>query len=799
MPVYTQEGQHMRVDTALPDDVLLLAGFHGREEVSEPFVFYLELLSEDPDLDPDDLLRTPISIGILLPDGEMRRIHGRVRSFGYEGRRGDLNFYRAEMVPWLWFLSLSQDCRIFQNMTVPDILAEVFSEEDGAQFKTQFAHEYAEREYCVQYRESNLNFVSRLMEEEGIFYFFEHTEEGHTLVLSDYPQMQPCDGQAEVRLYDGLVPQQDVVRSLTLKQSVYTGTMTLVDYDQMKPSLELEGSISGDESNEIYQYQKSLFTELDQGERFARIALEREEAKQSLARGQSSCRGFEAGRRFRLTEHDRQAANREYALLEVSHSAQSGSYLSGGGSGEVNYENRFVAIPYGAPYRPPLRASKPAMPGAQTARVVGPPGEEINVDEHGRVKIQFHWDRLGGNDANSSCWVRVSQNWAGKGWGGMFIPHVGQEVIVSFLEGDPDRPIITGRVYNAEHMPPQDLPANKHKSIIQDDFGNEMVFDATPGQEHIRIHSPSHLSTIELGKSIVMRTVSDLVEFIDGDSGKLKLGRQFGGWAGFKGDVELGGSFKFSAGFKLDMDVSERTQVSLGPSVKFVRGKEYNVGKSTFTQHSAEDAILDADENVIVTGGIKDQSLLRGSAQDLLLQYGENSGKTPARAFTAAHVATLIGTIAGLTAAVGQANMWQGQEARDAAAPWMLGAGGLGATMLAYRSTISAAMKGLMGKAEDEQDTTPSRHNKVHARVQLDETGAYMSGLKDNAEVSRVMALGAGFAVVTGDEAVNVTSPRGEVVVEASKTVDIDGRTGVNIDSSSASDVKVKGRRILLG
>ena len=735
MPEYTQEGQPIRVDTVLGDDVLLLAAYHGREEISQPFAFELELLSEDPNLDAADLLRTPASIGVLLPDGEVRRIHGRIRSFGYEGQRADLSYYRAELVPWVWFLSLSTDCRIFQNLSVPDIVAEVFAQIDGARFRTQFSRDYPEREYCVQYRESNLHFVSRLMEEEGIFYFFEHSEEGDTLVLADYPQMQPCEGQSRVQMHLDQVPREDVVRALTQKQSVHTGTMTLGDYDQFKPSLELRSSVAGDEPDEAYQYQKHLFSELSDGERFARIALEREEAQHHVVQGKSTCRGFQVGRRFELTKHPREAANREYALLEVRHMARNGSYLAGADTGLLDYENRFRAIPHGTPYRPPLRARKPIMPGNQTARVVGPAGEKINVDEYGRVKIQFHWDRLGSNDANSSCWVRVSQNWAGKRWGGMFIPHIDQEVIVSFLEGDPDRPIITGRVYNAEHMPPQDLPANKHKSIIEDDFGNEVVLDGTPGAEHIRIHSPNHTSTMELGRSLKFKCESDWTKMIEGKAGSIHKGPQIGGNIGTKIGIDLGGSFSAFVGFKFDVSIAEAFKVELGPSVKIATGEEYKFSKSAFKQQSKKEVLLSSEKSTVMIGGSGKESIVDGNAERLVLQYGKAAKKEKSVVAKIAHIAAFsAGLAGGLTSSVLASTDWTEEGEADMKSFAILGAGGIIPAIHGAAGLIERVKGATKKETLDDSDSLHGGGGSKHSNATLNKEGVFLTAYGSSRE-----------------------------------------------------------------
>lgn len=284
MSGYSQANQPIRVDTVLDEDEVLLAGFVGREAVSQPFLLELDLRSENASIDPADLLRTPLSIGIQMQDGEMRRIHGMVRSFGFRGQRGPLTAYRAQVVPWLWFLSLTRDSRIFQNKSVPDIVQEVFQGHGFSDFTLRLAHDYEEREYCVQYRETDLNFVSRLLEEEGIFYFFEHSEEKHTLILTDYAEVEACDGPEEVQVFSGDRPGMDVLTELGRDLSVHTGAVSLADYDYLKPSLELRSSLGDDEPNELYDYHHSQFTELAAGERYATLALEREESVRHLDR-----------------------------------------------------------------------------------------------------------------------------------------------------------------------------------------------------------------------------------------------------------------------------------------------------------------------------------------------------------------------------------------------------------------------------------------------------------------------------------------------------------------------------------
>jgi type VI secretion system secreted protein VgrG len=500
MATYSQANRPLKVDTALGEDVLLLEGVSGSESISTPYYYTLDLISENAAVAAADVLRTPVTVTIKATGGD-RFIHGIVRSFTQLGRSDELTSYRAEVVPWLWFLSLSNDCKIFQNLSVPDIVEQVFQGLGYKDFQNKLVKSYPKRLFCVQYRETHLNFVSRLLEEEGSFYFFEHSKGKHLLTLADdNSAVKPCPVQAVVRMATTAGPWQDedVVTACECEDAVHTGKVTLRDYDPQQPTLQLESSVAGEQPEEAYHY-PGKYTALDEGERYARLQLEAEEAQQRVVRGAGSCRTLQSGYRFDLKEHYRKDANQPYMLLELRHSARAGDYRSWD-SAPFDYRNDFLAIPYSVPFRPLHTAPKPRIWGTQTALVVGKSGEEIWTDKNGRVKVQFYWDRLGKKDENSSCWVRVSQPWAGKGWGSLAIPRIGQEVIVEFLEGDPDLPIITGRVYNAEQMPPYNpgaggvvsgLKSKTHKGSGY----NEMSMDDTAGKEKVTIHGQFDMGT----------------------------------------------------------------------------------------------------------------------------------------------------------------------------------------------------------------------------------------------------------------------------------------------------------------
>ena len=515
---YTQENRLMAIGTPLGEDVLLLTGFSGEEGISRLFRFQLSLLSTQESIAFDDIVGKEVTVRITLADGSPRYFCGIISNFTQCGR--DLNFvsYEAEMVPWLWFLTRTSDCRIFQNKKVPDIITQIFDELSLKNYKLQIYGTHQEREYCVQYRETDFNFISRLMEEEGIFYFFEHDDGVHTLVLADDPSAnKPCPNQTQARFTGIETGQQeeDLIHQWRVRQELRPGVYSQSDYNFQQPSQPLLSSISGKSSFEVYDFHPGEYQLQPNGDQLVRTRLQEFEAPLMVATGVSDCRAFATGHKFDLKEHYRDDMNQSWLLTSITHSAtEPGSFASGGTGAESHYSNTFECIPYATPYRPPRVTPHPTIQGTQTAVVVGPSGEEIYPDQYGRVKVQFHWDREGKMDEKSSCWIRVSQQWAGKQWGAMFLPRIGQEVIVGFLEGDPDQPIIIGRVYNAVEMPPYALPDEKTKSTVKTNSSpgsggfNELRFEDKKGSEQVFIHAE---------KDIDIRVKNDRKEWIGQD------------------------------------------------------------------------------------------------------------------------------------------------------------------------------------------------------------------------------------------------------------------------------------------
>jgi type VI secretion system secreted protein VgrG len=538
----TQADRPFRLKSTLGDDALLLESFEGDERVSTPFRFVLRVLAEDPNVDMKGLLMKPLVLTIVLADKSERHIHGNISrmkllEYGEDG----LAAYEIEMVPWLWFLTLFTDCRIFQNKSVPDIVQQVFSDRGFSDYRLDLQGSYPPREYCVQYRETDLNFVSRLLEEEGIGYYFEQTLDKHTLVLFDNNvSLSACAKQAEARFTPamGVLLDEDTVFRIEEELHIQTGQATLTDYDFEKPATNLLSSMTGAAPGEFYDYPGGYRTK-NRGDVYSRIRLEEREVGIQTVQGETNCRGFECGYKFTLKEHFRDAANQEYLITALRHRGQNTSYRSNQNISAFEYSNHFEAIPSAVPFRPRRLARKPVIDGAQTAVVVGKSGEEIWTDKYGRVKVQFHWDHEGSADENSSCWIRVSQAWAGKMWGAIYTPRIGQEVIVTFLEGDPDQPIITGRVYNADQMPPYTLPDEQTKSTLKSMSSkggggfNEIRFEDKKGSEQVFIHGEKDLDIRVkndrkewIGNNRHLLVTNDKYEKIGNDSHSHVVGKQ---------------------------------------------------------------------------------------------------------------------------------------------------------------------------------------------------------------------------------------------------------------------------------
>jgi type VI secretion system secreted protein VgrG len=495
-----QDERLIAVETPLGKDYFLLAGLSGHEAVSQLFEFDLDMISDDVNVDPTQLVGENVTFSIMPRDGERSFFNGFVSHFfagepveGY-GRR-----YHARIVPWLWFLTRAANCRIFQNQNVVDIIKQVFSDHGFSDFKFQTQDNYQPYEYKVQYDETDFNFISRLLEHEGIFYFFKHENGKHTVIFGDAVNVFQPGQQDSVSCIEG--PGWENIHSWQHVYEFRPGKWTLTDYNFKKPQTDLtavQPTVVGPATMKNYEFFEypGRYTEKDMGSGLARTRIEMEEAEYHIVRGAGMVPSFRTGETFTIKHYDLlpEEEGKKYALLSVQHSAAVTSYTGAGTTAPSHYSNSFTGLPADTMFRPPRSTPSPLMHGPQTATVVGPSSEEIYTDEYGRVKVQFRWDRYGKADEKSSVFMRVAQNVAGNKWGTQIIPRIGMEAIVEFLEGNPDQPIITGCFYNAGAMPGDVLPDNKTRLVFRTHSTpnasgfNELSFEDKAGDEQVFLH-----------------------------------------------------------------------------------------------------------------------------------------------------------------------------------------------------------------------------------------------------------------------------------------------------------------------
>ncbi|MCQ4166200.1 type VI secretion system Vgr family protein [Tahibacter harae] len=493
----------LNVTTPLGPEVLRFDSLQGREALSQLFDFQLTLKSEEKGLSADDLLGRPITVDLELEGGARRHLNGQCIHFRSAGRRGKQHLYAAQLRPWLWYATRRSDYRIFQGQTTPEIVRQVLA---MYPFPTKWllSRSYRKWNYCVQYRETDANFVQRLLEHEGIWFWFEHSAGEHTLVLTDDIGLaSPYPGYAKIPFYphDTTVPDKDHLHGWAAAGTVQSGKYFARDYNFVMPAADLttqrvRPAGHPHASYDIFDYPGSYPT-LGEGDPYARVRLEELQASHKRSHGQGRARGLAPGRLFTLEKHVVGDYNKEYLVVGAEYDFSDNDYDGNEDSTEHRLTIAAEVHPTDQPYRPERRTPKPHTMGPESAVVTGPAGQEIYTNEHGQVKVQFHWDRYGKKDENSSCWIRVSHPWAGTGFGGVHIPRIGQEVLVDHLNGDPDQPIIVGRVYNTNNPHPWGLPANATQSgfLSRSSMGghsqnaNAFRFEDKKGEEQVWLHA----------------------------------------------------------------------------------------------------------------------------------------------------------------------------------------------------------------------------------------------------------------------------------------------------------------------
>lgn len=614
--------QHLLFSLVNPDLDFRVLRLKGHEGLSETYEFELELACEDEGINFEDVVGQSCAITILAPNHEVteqgyeetddyeRFIHGIINHFEV-GAKGDrFTSYYITVVPKVWALNHRHNCRIFQYNNVIEIVTTLLSELglDSEEYRFDCSASYQPYTYCVQYRESEFDFVSRLLEAEGIFYYFEHFDDKHVLVFADDSStLRAIEDDDEIPVYNdaqGKVRNQHIIE-FRYRESLTPGKVTLKDHDFTNPRLKLQSEKQQErfKDREVFDY-PGWFTDKGRGDTLSRLRLEAAAAQGKTASGHSNVNRFAPGLTFKLANKTMENFDDEFVITRVEHiSAQSGPLEEGATSEGSHYNNQFSAIPAQLPYRPRQKTRIPVVEGVQTATVVGPTGEEIYTDEHGRVKVQFHWDRYGKSDSESSCWVRVSQIWAGSGYGGMFIPRIGQEVIVDFLEGNPDKPIIIGRVYDGVNRPPYDLPAEKTKSTIKTNSSpggkgfNEIRFEDRKGQEQLFIHAEknqdirvknSHYESV--GNEHHLSVGKNRFEFIKEDDHKIVEGDalvKIEGNVSKMYNADVMQHTKGAENYKVDgehiMHINGSDNLKVAQNINLESGRSYNlkVGQNT--------------------------------------------------------------------------------------------------------------------------------------------------------------------------------------------------------------------------
>jgi type VI secretion system secreted protein VgrG len=740
----------MDIATPLGDGVLLFHGMRGREELGRISEYQLDLLSDNGEIDVDAILGKNVTIKLALPDDSTRYFNGFVTRFSQGESHGRYYQYSATVHPWLWYLTRTADCRIFQDMTVPDILKKVFADHPMADFKLELTSTYRKWTYCVQYRETDFNFVSRLMEHEGIYYYFRHTDGHNTLVVTDScGKHTPAAGYEELQFIppERLArPELEHIGSWQFSREIQPGVYVHKDYDLERPSVDLKtqkilARKYSPSNYEVFDYPGSYIQKPD-GEQYAGVRIDEFGTQFEVVDGATNARGMTVGALFTLDGHPRPDQNREHLVIAASYDLVFSDYEAAPEGGGTTYQCRFSAMTTQQQFRPRRATPKPFVQGPQTAMVVGPAGDEIYTDQYGRVKVHFHWDRLGKKDENSSCWMRVSHPWAGKGWGAVATPRIGQEVIVDFLEGDPDQPIVTGRVYNAECQPPFGFPAGAVLSGIKSNTHkgsgfNELSMDDTAGKERVFVHGQYNMDTVveHDQTSTIHNCRTDRVDIDDSES----IGKNQKWDVGVNRDAKIGSNETLKVGANRTKDVGANETVTIG-------------GNRSATVHGSETATVALQRTHTV--GVN-ETISVGGAQEI--------------------------TVGGLQAiTVGAAQMLSAGATQtiSAVASQTLNAGGNQGINVGGNQTINVGKNISMTAGADENHTvTGKRQSSI--------------GKDDTLNVGKNLA-------ITAAESVSITTGSASIIMKKDGTIQIKGKD-ITIEGSGKINVKASGDIVMKG
>ncbi len=649
-----QENRQLRLKGPLGPKKMILTRADISEKMSALTETNIQFTSPDHNLKMEDVVGQRLSLELDDSSGNTRYWHGHCVSCAFEGRLGGQGLYRAEVRPWLWFLTLHADCRIFQEKSALDVIKEIFSDRGFSDMQDKTSATYEPRDYLVQYRETDYDFVTRLMEEEGIYYYFTHDSSKETLVLADGSgSHRPLENAAEILFEfkegggtgggsDSFKREEDHIYEWKSSERVNTGKVSLTDYDFTKPTTDLKALTAipkGKHSHkdiEVYDY-PGIHDTADFGKKRTRVRAEALASEYKRTTGVGNVRTMAVGGTFKLKEHPRAEFNKEYLVLSAIHKLQIETDDDTDGQTDTrlrdepreldekegqkkeSYESAFTVQLKSEPFRAPLTTPKPIIPGVQTAIVTGPAGDEIYTDKYGRIKVQFHWDREGRKDEKTTCFIRVAQTMSGQGWGSFHIPRIGQEVVVQFEEGNPDRPIVTGMLYNEAKKHPFDFPANmtqhgmKSNSTKGGGGFHELVFEDKKNEEFIRLQSEKdyketiknnaeisigfekkdpgdltqkiyHNKTEELETGDYSFTIKDGLQVVDiAKTNSVTVGESETVTVGDEKTDDVGSNYTINVGDTLEISAGTKIKLTVGGSSIEMTSSEIKITSTTIT------------------------------------------------------------------------------------------------------------------------------------------------------------------------------------------------------------------------
>ena len=733
MKTYIDRKNFTFVSKALSEETFEVVKFDGRQAISQPYEFNVTLSASDPDIDLKAVLRNAATLTISH-GGETVPIHGVPAAFEQLHEANQRIFYRAVLVPRLWYLGLYRENRLFLNKTVPQILEEVLKEAGltSEDYELKLTHNYSAWEYVCQYSESNLEFISRWMEREGIYYFFKQTQNGEKLVVTDNSSVHedvPGLSMLSYRPAAGLVPEEDeVVTGFVCRQQVLPKKIILKDYNYRKPTLDVraEADVDPNGREEVYIYGEH-FKDPSQGKELASIRAGELLCRETMYYGQATSPQLTPGFFFELAGHYRGSCNRKFLITEVEHNGlATGVLLAGLGDEERDsqpgYSNSFVCIPSSTQFRPERKTPRPRISGMMNAVIdAAGDGSTAELDDQGRYKVILPFDLSGRKGGKASRWVRMAQPYSGADYGMHFPLHKGAEVLLTFIDGDIDRPIISAAVPNPHTQSPV-TNANQTKSIIRDNFGNEIIMDATPGDEHIRLHSPHHNSFIDLGRSWKSYTDDDWMETHCGNRGELGLGTMVSAFAG--STVEAKGGFfnDVILGLNNGVRFGGTQEFKLGYDWSYSRGPKRDIANEDVNSISRENNIVSADKILCLIGGAAkvengpdNTSIIRADEDSIELTVGSKQTPfEPGSGWKALEVLGLTQATA-LAAAVAAGFASAGKAGSDKGETWR----GAGFSILLAAASVGFAS--WLRKVLEDRKNTPQvvKHDAPAAKIEI--------------------------------------------------------------------------------